>query len=328
MPYFVDKEYILERVPEEEIFERFGMPVDKGVLYSILRHDKKPTCTFKILNNRLILKDWNGHFMGDCFAFVMKKEKCSFPEALYKIAESIDLDNREPYRRIEVQKVSSIKIKRMHWTPEHYAYWCQYGVSMETLEYFKVYPIFKAWYNDAEIYTYSKGDEAFAYHFYEYNYQLYFPLRDRKSLRFMNSEGFLVHGFEQLPKTGDLLVITKSRKDIMCLYEFGIPAICPKAESIILSEEFIESLHKRFKTVVSLMDYDNTGIHNAWVMRKVNNVKPYFFTEGLWKRKQGYLGAKDTSDFVQFNKPVKFQQLCQILLHSVQLKLCTNPEAD
>ena len=45
------------------------------------------------------------------------------------------------------------------------------------------------------------------------------------------------------------------------------------------------------------MDYDNTGIHLAWQMRKLYNIKPLFFTEGLWKRKQGYKGCKDSSDF-------------------------------
>jgi hypothetical protein len=45
------------------------------------------------------------------------------------------------------------------------------------------------------------------------------------------------------------------------------------------------------------MDYDNSGIHLAWMMRKLYNIQPLFFTDKLWNRKGGYKGAKDISDY-------------------------------
>ena len=87
----------------------------------------------------------------------------------------------------------------------------------------------------------------------------------------------------------------------MCFNEFGIPAIAPMAESVILSKEIINVVKSRFKNIVSLMDYDNAGIHNAWMMRKEYNIKPLFFTIGIWQRKKGYNGAKDFSDYVKLH---------------------------
>lgn len=85
----------------------------------------------------------------------------------------------------------------------------------------------------------------------------------------------------------------------MCFNEFNIPAIAPMAESVILPREIIDVVESRFKKVISLMDYDNAGIHNAWTMRKEYNIKPYFFTDGVWQRKRGHNGAKDFSDYVK-----------------------------
>jgi hypothetical protein len=113
-----------------------------------------------------------------------------------------------------------------------------------------------------------------------------------------------------LPESGELLVITKSFKDIGTLYEQGIPSIAPQAESILLPENIIDELKSRFKTIYSLMDYDNTGIHLAWKMRKLYGIKPLFFTYGTWSRKQGYEGAKDISDF---RKEFGYEQTKQLI---------------
>ena len=64
------------------------------------------------------------------------------------------------------------------------------------------------------------------------------------------------------PKTGDVLLITKSQKDVMLAYELGIPAIAPCSEVLFLSNKQIQHLKKRFKTIVVCYDTDITGIHN------------------------------------------------------------------
>ena len=163
-------------------------------------------------------------------------------------------------------------------------FWSQFSITPSTLDLYKVSPVERVWLNNESIYLHKHSDPAYVYHFTGYDYQIYFPFR--KDFRFMTNNGQLIHGLEQLPKTGDICLITKSRKDIMCLHEFNIPAVCSMAESIILKPEIVEDIKSRFKHVISLMDYDNTGVHNAWILRKKHGIQPLFFTSGLWNRKK------------------------------------------
>ena len=64
-----------------------------------------------------------------------------------------------------------------------------------------------------------------------------------------------------LPKEGgDYLVITKSLKDVMCLYEFGIPAIAPCSENLFLTENQYEKIKRKFKRIYVLYDNDKPGM--------------------------------------------------------------------
>jgi len=63
-----------------------------------------------------------------------------------------------------------------------------------------------------------------------------------------------------LPKEGKYIVVTKAMKDVMCLYEFGIPAIAPCSENQFLTKDQYISLCKRFKHVYLLYDNDLPGI--------------------------------------------------------------------
>ena len=62
---------------------------------------------------------------------------------------------------------------------------------------------------------------------------------------------------------GDILVITKSLKDVMCLYEYGITAIAPCSENEFLTDNQYERIKKKFKYIFLLWDNDFTGVSNA-----------------------------------------------------------------
>lgn len=59
---------------------------------------------------------------------------------------------------------------------------------------------------------------------------------------------------------GEYIVITKSLKDVMCLYEFGIPAIAPCSENLFLTESQYEKIKKKFKRILVLYDNDRPGM--------------------------------------------------------------------
>jgi hypothetical protein len=312
MPLFIDKNTILSQIPQEKIFEKYGAPFKNKLFRSPLRIDKKPTCSFYTKNEKLYMRDFSGHFWGDCFDYVQRLYGIKYGDALeligidFGLLDGIKKDKIIPPKK-GIKSNVDIRVKRKKWSKHDLKYWNDYGITEKTLEKFKTYPAEIIWLNGEPIYNYHPAEPAYIYHFTGYNYQIYFPLSKR--IRFLVSTGGLVHGFEQLPLKGDVCVITKSRKDIMCLDEFDIPAIAPVGESVLINKDMINIIKGRFKNVVSLMDYDNTGIHAAWQMRKLYNIKPLFLTEKLWNRKKGYKSAKDFADYCKMYKKVKSQNL-------------------
>ena len=71
-----------------------------------------------------------------------------------------------------------------------------------------------------------------------------------------------------LPKTGDSVIITKSLKDVMCLYEYGIPAIAPCSENMFLTDSQYNKLKGRYEHIGLLWDIDLPGISAANKIRK------------------------------------------------------------
>jgi hypothetical protein len=64
-------------------------------------------------------------------------------------------------------------------------------------------------------------------------------------------------GWTQLPKTADTLIITKSLKDVMCLYEVAkLPAIAMQSENVLPKRHVFEQLSSRFGTIELLYDND------------------------------------------------------------------------
>ena len=122
-------------------------------------------------------------------------------------------------------------------------YWKSYGIQPQTLSKYNVAPIRFGWVNDDICYSYKQQDLAYAYYFSEGVYKLYFP--ERTDWRFLGNHKGL-QGYDQLPNTGTLLVVTKSLKDVMYLSQLGIAAVAPPSESSILTAEQYADLTARF----------------------------------------------------------------------------------
>ena len=98
-----------------------------------------------------------------------------------------------------------------------------------------------------------------------------------------------MQGAKQLPKEDDVLVITKSLKDVMTLYSLGITAIAPNSENLFLTESQFSKLKSRFKRIIVFYDNDLTGLHN------MNKIRKSFDVECMGIPRS--YGAQDISDF-------------------------------
>lgn len=287
IPPEIDKEFILERVSEEEIFSRYGVPIVNYPFQSPLRRDRYPTCTFfrSPRNNKLYMRDWAGHFWGDCFDLVCEMYNLRFYDALRMIAKDFGLIKgtgivveRKPIKSnviIEVKEVVKLAYTSREWNGQDAKYWPQFGIRKKTLQFFDVYPLQYAWLNDKFHYGYTEPQNtAYVYDFGNGVYKFYFPYR--RKLRFLHNDASILQGFKKLPSTGEVLVITKSYKDVMLLYQYGIAAVAPMSETMVLSEDTINTLRKRFTYVVALYDHDETGIRSLKQYRDLGVLALWF----------------------------------------------------
>lgn len=301
----ITRDFILQRVSEEEIFESYGVRVQQGMFRSPLRKDLHPTCRFyRSKNGRLVLKDYAGYFHGDCFDLVMTIKRCNYPQALDDVAKQFKIISgatRHPVASaitIGPRTLCDLRIRSMSWDEQHLAWWEDYGVDISLLEKYKVVPVERVWLNKFLYYNRDltrKTEVVFAYKFGSLDYKVYFPMRSER--RFLHNNPDILQGYPQLPETGEIVVITKSMKDVICLSAFGIPAIAPMSETSVVSDSVLEDLKENFKSVYALYDRDRTG-HIALLNLRSRGVTPLLMPKGTTKDfadlcKKDYSAAAD-----------------------------------
>lgn len=301
------KEYILANLSQEQIMEYYlGVPITFGrKICSPLRKDNTPTCGFKYApSGDLYFRDFSGHFAGNAFNIVQYIYQCTFNEALEIIAKDFGLrDGDTKVKRVEYnyekikeeqQGPAEIQVRIRKWNMQDKEYWSSFGISKDTLQKYNVFPVDVVWLNGKIVYSDSATDPAYAYRFDANVYKIYYPMR--RKMRFISNTN-VVQGLKQLPSTGKFVVLTKSLKDVMCLDEFGIPAVALQSESAYPEEQFIKDLKDRFGKVFTFYDFDYAGIKMAAEIHRRYDIDAIFLTNGKFNTVD--YQAKDWTDFVK-----------------------------
>lgn len=262
------KEEVLKRITEEEIFEKYlQLPVDESINYiNPLRVDTNPGCRYYRNNQgKLRFKDFSKGYNWDCFSLVQHIYKCSFIDALRIIVRDFKLNTEivryETQREFKLKERFDIKIATRAWESYDLTYWNSYNIYADTLLTYNVFPCKAIWIND-EYYRCRKNDPCYAYYFGNRLYKLYFPKRKKGTTRFFTNviiTDNLLQGYLQLPDKGDILIITKSYKDVMSLHTFNLVGIAPQSESQTINKTQYNELRTRFSNIISLVDNDHTG---------------------------------------------------------------------
>jgi DNA primase len=143
--------------------------------------------------------------------------------------------------------------------------------------------------------------------------KVYRPRAEKKMNKWRANTGKSIHelqGYDQLPKKGKLLIITKAMKDVMALYSLGYTAIAPHGEGMLVPDDQMKDLQKRFKRVVVLYDNDETGTKNGNKLARQFECSSIFLPEG---------GPKDISDFIKENGADEALKQLKILLCSTKI---------
>lgn len=302
----ITKELILSRFSEEQLMEYYlHIPVKKGLFRSPLRRDKQPTCSFyRNKSGTLIFKDFATGQHLNIFDVVQSIFRCDYFESLRIIANDFGIvrDNalhKNPGKinlnpiKIKDKEISKIQIEVQEFTDSELKWWGRYGISKDILKRFNVYSCKHVFLNDQLFAESQQHCPIFGYYGKKYQglelWRCYFP--KRTSFRFItNWPSKKIQGYDQLPKKGKLLVITKSMKDSMCLYSCGITACAPNSENLFIPDKVLEDLKNRFENIVVLYDNDRPGLYNMAKIRKEHPELTYIFIPKKY-------GSKDISDF-------------------------------
>lgn len=304
VPERIDKSYIFSRISEEDIFYKYmGIyPNTTDFFVNPFRTDTHADCKF-YRDNRGVLKfnDFAYKWNVDCFNVVQHIYKDSYPQALERVFRDFNLANIEPnfnsisnIIQVETSKDSTfldIKVQRKDFTKWELDLWSSWGYSMDTLKLFNIGSLLRLWIRDKLIYTYNSKDPGFVYYFGNNQdgmpiYKIYFPLRDK--YRFLQNAGDILQGYSQLPETGDFLLITKSYKDVGCIFNYQIPSVAPMGETVLITPEQFEDLNNRFFKIFTLFDRDRAGMIASKLYQKTYGTTPLLFDStsgGLFRKK-------------------------------------------
>ena len=283
-------DWILSKVSEYDIYAHYIGQFKVGMIYnSPFRKDKNPSfgVYYSKRTKQLLFKDHGTGECGNVIKFVqLYTGKTNYQDILLDIVEKLKITNDtklDSSKQYIPSQETVIGIVRQPFTPTDINYWSQFHISEKTLKKFDVFSIKYYLCNGIVKGIYKDTNPMYAYKVYNH-FKVYRPLGDKYTKWRNNLEQDDVQGFKQLPKSGDICIITKSMKDVMCLYEMGIPAIAASSESSWISDNVLKAILKRFKRVLICFDRDipgckylrkislKTGL-NGMLMPKIFNAK-------------------------------------------------------
>ena len=293
---------LLEKLDDYDIYSYYlgRFKVGKPMNSPLRSNDKAPSFSiFRASDGALLFKDFGTGISGNALKFVKLYKNIQTREALEKELLRI-VKHTNPNN--EVRKTTYIKssnyetdigIVRQPFTEIDKQYWKQFHISINTLKKFNVFSIKYFLCNRVVRGTYKETNPMYAYKVYD-KFKIYRPLASQYTKWRTNLTNRHVQGLSELPSEGgNLLIITKSLKDVMCLYEMGFNAIAASSESTFIPEDILISLKYKWKKIIILYDRDKTG------MRKSREYSKKYKLDAIFVNKK--FNSKDISDAVKSN---------------------------
>ena len=299
LPDNITLDWILSKVTEYDIYAKYIGQFKVGMIYnSPFRKDKNPSfgIYYSKRTKQLLFKDHGTGECGNVIKFVsLFTGKTEYSDILSDIVDKLNITNNTKLvssKQYIPPTETVIGVVRQEFTDVDINYWKQFNISINTLKKFNVNSIKYYLCNGIVKGTYKRENPMYAYKVYN-NFKIYRPLADKYTKWRNNLTDYDIQGYEQLPQKGDILFITKSMKDVMCLYEMGYPAVSPSSESTFLPKDVLEQLKTRFKRIIILFDRDVAGVKRSRKLSRETGLEAMFINKKF--------KAKDISDAVKAN---------------------------
>jgi len=289
------------------------------VMRSPLREDIHPSFGIykSSIGGNLMWKDQATGKTGNVIQFICEKYGETYEQSVKRIFSDIENANivtteigrgiQEQYRKTK----TVLSVQKKNFTEIDDIYWGQYFVTREILKKYNVYPIQTFWINDLpSTLFYTKENPLYAYQVFD-KFQIYCPYGDRKNKFRTNTGIYDLHGLEQLPNYGNLLIITKSKKDVLVLDRLGYCAVAPSiGENAPIPDNIINNLKERFKRIVILYDNDKAGINGAKKLATEHSLEYVYVPIEYYTM----FKIKDISDYIKNYRITKTRELLKNIL--------------
>lgn len=268
------------------------------------------------------------------FIKILRHITFTFKDIFYGQQKDINLVNDINTAIANIKhKKPIIELVVRNWNADDEKYWAQFGVSLKYLNINFVYPV-EQYYINRKInpepkYYYKDNDPCYGYFLGQdrsgvYNMKLYFPKRDKSITRFITNCNHL-EGIVNLNQDNyDIIVITKSTKDRLSIgnsilkMKFlygGVPKenigiINIPHETYRLRQNEYDWLRGKLNDngiIVSLMDNDTTGKHEAIWLRNNYKIVPLLIP-AKYKAK----------DFAECVSKHKFEVIKDMIIDSIK----------
>lgn len=321
----ITKDFLLRAHPEEQYMSYYlGVPITKKLFKSPLRVDHRETCSFyKNEKTGLRYKDFGSGVNYNFIDVVMYRNNCSFQRALRIIAEDFNLvasNNSASTKKIvpvyngDVLKANGpcdIKVEIKEFTEKELEWWKGFGITKQLLKEGNVYSLKSVFLNNVPSYFSSEKCPIYGYFFGHEEgrelWKIYFPTKIK--YRFLLNTSRL-QGTHLLPRKDNLVIITKSMKDVLTLRSHGYYAIAPQSENSYPKKEQMEALAKRFNHILIFLDNDRAGLKAMSTLRRMYRVKFYAIPHSY--------KVKDISDFHKKYGVTKTQTLLDDLNKAIE----------
>lgn len=290
---------LMDQLDDYDVFAYYMGEFKVGKLYnSPLRTDDKiPSfAVFRGRRGNLMFKDHGSGEAGNALQFIklyknIKSEAELEKELLRIISHTKPIKKATSTRDYKSSEQVDIGIVRQDFTETDLKYWNEFGISLPTLQKFQVFSIKYFLCNRIVSGIYKESNPMYAYKVND-RFKIYRPLNSKYTKWRTNLTNRDVQGLAELPKgKRKLLIITKSLKDVMVLYEMGYDAIAASSETTFIPTDILATLRGKYKHILILYDRDKTGMKKAREYSR-NYELDAFFVHKRFK-------SKDISDAVQ-----------------------------
>jgi len=284
-----NKKELYNLVSDHDIFRYYFGEFEQGEWYNSpfpFRKDDDPSLRIDYYNDEWVFRDFGiDKRPKDAITFVMWLESLNFDQALIKIYNDLTSWDKKSAKRVIGKKLDIVDagIRLTKWRKFEYDYWNQAEITQEDLKRYKTYCC-ELWINGKRISYSTQNQPQFVYVFSKSKkiWKTYRPNAVNKKKKFYGHNiTDHIQGWNLLPKSGEIVFITKSYKDVMVFNKAGYAACAPHAESTFLTPWEIDILKSRFEHIYVNYDNDDTGVKRSIEFTQEHDLKYWNVPLGL-----------------------------------------------